>query len=147
MTERFIKSPLFFRIGELIMPIVTWVVILLPIWLSPFHPAVVAYFIISFNLFFLYKSATTTYNAVISYREVQLNDKILYFEKLKALPDSKKIKHFLIVPNYKEPLYKLEATIDSFVKNDYPYKTVTLVLAFEKREDEAIEKEKVLKEV
>lgn len=51
------------------------------------------------------------------------------------------IQHFIIVPNYKEPLYKIESTIDSFIANDYPYSNIFLVLAFEKRETEAVEKE------
>lgn len=146
MLKRFTTSSQFFRLGEMIMPLCTWAVILMPLWLSPFHPAVVAYFILAFNLFFLYKSTTTTFYAVISYREVQLHSKIPYFEKIQKIPEAKEVKHILIVPNYKEPLYKLESTIKSFVENDYPYKSMTLVLAFEKREEEAEEKNRVLRE-
>jgi cellulose synthase/poly-beta-1,6-N-acetylglucosamine synthase-like glycosyltransferase len=146
MTHRFTQSFFFYRLGEVFIPVCTWIVILLPVWLSPFHPAIVAYFIIAFNLFFFYKSSSTTYFAVISYKEILFHSKISYAEKIKLLPKAKEIKHYIIVPNYKEPLYKLESTLDSFVQNDYPYKNITLVLAFEKREEEAKEKEHYLRE-
>ncbi len=129
------------RFGEIIIPFLTWVVITLPIWLSPFHPAIVAYFIIAFDLYFLYKSVKTTFLAAIAYRKIQLISKVSFDKKItkKNLED---IHHFVIVPNYKEPLYKLETTIQSFVDNDYPHKNIYLVLAFEKREDEAKDKAK-----
>ncbi len=146
MSDRFTQSQFFFKLGEILIPLCTWIIILLPVWLSPFHPAPVAYFIIAFNLFFFYKSSTTSYFAVISYREILFHAKIPYHERIKLLPKAKDLKHFVIVPNYKEPLYKLEETIESFVKNDYPYKTLHLVLAFEKREEEALEKERLLRE-
>lgn len=127
------------RFGEMVIPALTWLVITLPIWLSPFHPAVVAYFIIAFDLYFLYKSVSTTFNATIAYRKIQLISKIQFNKRItkKNLHD---IHHFIIVPNYKEPLYKLEATIQSIVDNDYPHGNMYLVLAFEKREEEAPEK-------
>lgn len=128
------------RFGEIIIPLLTWIVITLPVWLSPFHPAVVAYFIIAFDLYFLYKSITTTFYATISYRRIQIAGRISFMKRLskKNLND---IHHFIIIPNYKEPIYKIDSTIQSIVDNDYPHKNIYLVLAFEKREEEAKDKE------
>lgn len=129
------------RVFEILIPVLTWLLITLPIWLSPFHPAIVAYFIISFDIYFFYKSLMTTYRAVVSYKEILIHSRIQYGKKIKGNGKSKDIHHFIIIPNYKEPLYKLELTINTIVKNDYPYKNVYLALAFEKREDkEAVEK-------
>jgi hypothetical protein len=44
------------RFFEIVIPTVTWLVITMPLWLSPFHPAVVAYLLIIFNVYFLYKT-------------------------------------------------------------------------------------------
>lgn len=145
MTEKIIQSTWFNRIGDIGIPLLTWFLILLPVWLSPFHPAVVAYFIIAFDLYFFYKSLTTAYYAVVSYKAVNLASKINFARKLKQTPGGEKIQHFIIVPNYKEPIYKLESSIDSFVENDIPYKNLHLVLAFEDREQEARDKEKILR--
>ncbi len=55
------------------------------------------------------------------------------------------IRHFLIIPNYKEPLYKLEQTVERITQSDYPFKQIFLVLAFEKREEEAKKKAETLR--
>lgn len=133
------------RFGEILIPALTWFVITLPIWLSPFHPAVVAYFIIGFDLYFLYKAVTTTFNAAIAYRKIQLISRI-DFNKRISKQNLDSIHHFIIIPNYKEPTYKIESTIQSIVDNDYPHTNMYLVLAFEKREEEAKDKYRYFKE-
>jgi len=127
-----------------IVPLLTWILITFPIWFSPFHPAVVAYFIIAFDIYFLYKSITTAYYASLSYKQILLEHLTNYKKKLALLKTKAEIKHFIIVPNYKEPLYKLETTIESFIKNDYANKNIFLVLAFEERENEAHQKAQIL---
>lgn len=153
------KIKIFNFFGEIGIPALTWIIITFPIWLSPFHPAVVAYFIIAFDLYFFYKSLTTAYYATISYKNIAIHSRISFDKKLKEYEakyfkqtadkrglDIRHIKHFVIIPNYKEPLYKLESTVSAITKSDYPYKEVVLVLAFEKREEEAEHKAKVLME-
>lgn len=133
MTEQIVKSRLYERIAETIVPILTWVIITLPLWLSPFHPALVAYFIIAFDTYFFYKSAITVYYAVISYKAILKTSKISFRNRVLSLKP-KYIQHYVIIPNFKEPFYKLESTIKSILYNDYPYKKISLILAFEKRE-------------
>ncbi|MEX1052750.1 MAG: glycosyltransferase family 2 protein [Patescibacteria group bacterium] len=144
MPEYIVKSRLYARLSETIVPILTWVIITLPLWLSPFHPAIVAYFIISFDTYFFYKSAITVYYAVISYKAITKTSKVSFRRRILSLKP-KHIQHFIIIPNYKEPIYKLEATIKSIVDTDYPYKKLSLVLAFEKREAAASSKASKLK--
>ncbi len=127
----------------MIVPIGSWILITFPLWLSPFHPALVAYFIILFDLYFFYKSTQTAYNAVISYKEILLHNEIDYVRKLKNIGN---VNHFIVIPNYKEPAHKLEETIKKITETDYPSKNIYLVLAFEAREKEAKAKEVVLKD-
>jgi len=145
MFIRIVTSKQFQRLGEMLVPLFAWLIILLPIWLSPFHPAIVAYFIIAFDLFFLYKSLTTAYYASLSYALINSFHGAPFAKNLKNIPDARGVEHFIIIPNYKEPLYKLNETITALTKSDYPYKNLHLVLAFELREKEATEKaEKLL---
>lgn len=135
------------RLFYALIPLSSWLLITMPLWLSPFHPAVVAYFILTFDLYFFYKSLTTVYRAAIAYKKIQNNAKIKYFKKIKKLLVAKEIRHFILIPNYKEPIKKLEETIEVIVNCDYPFKDkIFLVLAFEEREKEAYEKGKILKE-
>jgi len=146
MTQSFVDSIFFQRLSEILLPLTSWLVITLPIWLSPFHPAVVGYFIIAFILYFFYKSIKTTYKAVISYKKIEIYKKINFTKKIQNFFKNNKknpIEHFVIIPNYKEPIYKLQSTIEAIIKNDYPDK-INLVLAFENREEEAKDKERIL---
>lgn len=140
MRDRIVKSKYFSIFGELFLPVLTWIIILLPIWLSPFHPAVVAYIIIAYDLYFLYKSLLTSYYATLSYTLIQAHRDIPFSKMVKEMTDSKDIQHFVIIPNYKEPLHKLQSTVEALTRSDYPLKSIYLVLAFEKREAEAKEK-------
>lgn len=140
MTERIVRSKLFHRALDMLIPALSWFLITLPLWLSPFHPAVVAYFIIAFDLYFFYKAAVTTYRAALSYKEILFHNKIPYDRRLKKLAGNSDILHFVVIPNFKEPIHKLDATLSAITKNDFPYKNIYLVLAFEEREKEATEK-------
>ncbi len=145
MTKRIVQSSFFLRILDTIIPLSTWVIITLPLWLSPFHPAVVAYFIIAFDLYFFYKSIHTSFYAALSYKRIAGNERINFAKKIISDNRAQSLYHFVIIPNYKEPLYKLQSTIESLIKNDYPFKKIYLCLAFEKREKDALDKEKALK--
>lgn len=145
MSERIGKSPFFIRFFDMLIPLMSWVVITLPLWLSPFHPALVAYFIIAFDLYFLYKAAATAYYCVLSYQMIILNQRISYKKKVQSVKKTKELEHVVIIPTYKEPLHMLEKTIGAIEDSDYPYKKITLVLAFETRETEGPEKAKKLK--
>jgi len=146
MSEKSNCHPLLGRIFDLSIPILSWFLITLPLWLSPFHPALVAYFIIIFDLYFLYSCLETVYYSSLSYNLLQSFDKISFHSLVKKeTGKTNQITHFIIIPNYKEPLYKLKTTLDHIVENDYPFKKIILVLAFEKREPDAPEKAMAIK--
>lgn len=145
MREWLIKSRYFIRFGEIFVPALSWIIITFPLWMSPFHPAIVAYFIISFNLYFLYKAVNTAYYATKSYRTILIKHRVNFSKRLLNTSKSETISHFIIIPNYKELLTKLESTINAIARNDYPYKNIYLVLAFEKREEKAEAKAEHLK--
>ncbi len=140
MTERIAGSRFFLRLFDIIVPVFTWILITLPLWLSPFHPAVVAYFIIAFDLYFFYKSYTTVYYAVLSYQTIQKYQRFPFYKKIANHKRASEVQHFVIIPNYLEPLYKLESTLNALAKNDLPFQTIHIVLAFEKRETDSSKK-------
>ncbi|MFA5136255.1 MAG: glycosyltransferase family 2 protein [Patescibacteria group bacterium] len=137
MSEHIAKSRFVNRLFEMIIPIMSWTIITFPLWMSPFHPALVAYFIIAFDLYFFYSCVRTVYYSTLSYRMIEEHDKIDFSKLVSTASNAKNIHHFIIIPNYKESLQKLEETITAIVSNDFPYKTISLVLAFEEREPAA----------
>ncbi len=133
------------RFFYIIIPIISWLLITFPLWMSPFHPAIVAYFIIAFDLYFFYKSVLTTYYASLSYLKILEINKIDFAKKIKKLKGVSEIKHFVIIPNFQEPLAKLESTLKSIVSATYNRDSLYIILGFEEREQTAQKKAKFLK--
>src|SRR3990167_3455481 len=52
------------RMLEIAIPLTSWFIITMPLWLSFWHPALVAYLIITFDVYWFYKSVTLVYFAV-----------------------------------------------------------------------------------
>lgn len=122
------------RFFEILIPLSTWLLITLPVWLSPFHPAVVAYFIIIFNVYFFYKSLKTVILATVSYININKSRKVNWLSKAQKLDGFGKIKHFFIIPNYTENYQKVKKTLEVLAKQKYPKQNIYVVLALEKSE-------------
>lgn len=119
------------RFFEILIPLITWSLITLPVWLSPFHPAVVAYFIIIFNVYFFYKSLKTVILATVSYMNIAKSSQVDWLVKAKKQERFKQINHFFIIPNYKEGFAKVKKTLESIANQNFPSKRIYIVLALE----------------
>lgn len=122
------------RFLEIILPLTTWFLITLPIWLSPFHPAWVAYFLLGFDLYFFYKSLTTTIFSTISYIKLRKLERLDWKSKAESLPHFSKTFHTLIITNYKESIDKVRKTLEYLKNQDFPTKRIFILLAMEERE-------------
>src|SRR3989338_7759697 len=135
MRRFFLKHPqLINRIVEIIIPLTTWAIITMPLWLSPFHPAVVAYFLLSFNVYFFYKSLTVTIYSTISYLKLKKLLKVDWQKKARKLPGYSKIHHAIILTNYKENYEKVYRSLKYLSRSQFPKKRILIFLAMEKRE-------------
>ncbi|HLC94144.1 MAG TPA: hypothetical protein VJH96_01080 [Patescibacteria group bacterium] len=147
MVKRIVQSALFYRVAESIIPILTWILITFPVWFSPFHPAVVSYFILAFILYFFYKSMKTLYFAFVSYKLINQAAKVDWSKKLSSLPHHRDIVHVFIITNYKESAEKLSQTIEHISDQHYDKAKMHVVLAMEEREgDEARKRAKAMEE-
>jgi len=136
MINRIVRTALFYRIAESIVPILTWAIILMPVWLSPFHPAVASYFILGFLIYFFYKSIKTIYYTAIAFELMQKALKIDWHTRLSKLSKYSEIHHFIVITNYKEKVEKLEQTIEKVKEQRYAKDKISIVLAMEEREGE-----------
>lgn len=125
---------------EFLPGFVSWTLILFPIWGSLLVPYIVAYFILFFDVYWLYKSFSLAINAFIASRKIKRAEKIDWLDRLKKLPAAKKVKHVVIIPNYKENISKLRQTIQSLTQQTLPTKQIFVVLGMEKREIDGAKK-------
>lgn len=122
------------RLIEILVPGFSWFLILLPFWLSFWHPALVAYFVICFDVYWFYKSANLTVNAIRSYLTLSSHVQVDWLSLAKKLEGFEKIHHVVIIPEYKEPINVLSETLKNLTKQDFPLKKITVILATESRD-------------
>lgn len=124
----------FQRVFEIIFPLLTWLIITMPIWLSPFHPAVVAYFLLTFNVYFFYKSFKVTVYSTLSYLRLKKLSQVDWKNKARKLPDFPKVYHTVIITNHQESVEKVRRTLQFLSNQDFSQKKLFIILAMEERE-------------
>lgn len=128
------------RAFEIIFPLTTWFIVTLPLWLSPFHPAMVAYFILAFDVYFFYKSLTMAILSTLSYLKLKKYSQFDWLKMAKKMPEVKKVYHSVIITNYKETTEKVRLTLEYLKAQDFDRKKIIVVLAMEKREGDDAER-------
>jgi hypothetical protein len=132
LTEK--KARLIQRALEILPGFTSWNIILFPYWGIFLIPNVVAYFILSYNIYWFYQSLTIAFSATISHLRIQASMAYDWVGDLKAFPDWQKVHHIILVTTYKEPIHILKRTLTSIADQALPAKQISVVLAMEKRE-------------
>ncbi|NMC35516.1 glycosyltransferase family 2 protein [Candidatus Beckwithbacteria bacterium] len=141
------KDQRLLRFLEIVPGFVSWSLILFPIWGSLLIPVAVAYYILAFDVYWLYRSLSLGILATLSYFKIKAFQKYDWMRDVKDFGDWQKVQHIVIIPNYCEPQYILERTLDALVAQTFPTKNIHIVLGFEEREGpEAQKKYKTLKQ-
>lgn len=145
MRRLFIQYPAVTRrFLEIVIPLTSWLLITMPLWLSFWHPALVAYLIITFDVYWFYKSFFLGYHAITAFLTLQAHSRIDWLAKTAALPDYRKIHHVIIIPEYKEPIHILRRTLNNLSMQDYPHDRLIVVLATEQKDPDAEETARIL---
>ena len=125
------------RALEMLPGFVAWMLILSPFWGSLLIPTALAYFILFFDVYWLYKSFALVVTATIAFRKIKHAESLDWNGKTKNLSHVKDVNHILIILNYKESIDKLRKTLDVLSQQTFPAKQLHIVLAIEEREKEA----------
>lgn len=132
------------RLLELFPGFIAWSLILAPIWGSILIPTALAYFILFFDIYWLYKSFSLVRTAYLASKKIKVAEKEDWFGKAKKFSDVLKVHHVLIIPNYKEKAEKVRVTLEVLANQSFPSKNLHIVLAMEEREPEAKERAAIL---
>jgi cellulose synthase/poly-beta-1,6-N-acetylglucosamine synthase-like glycosyltransferase len=124
---------------EIMVPGASWLLITMPVWLSFWHPALVAYIIITFDVYWFYKSFSLAYFAIRSFLLMTAHTKVDWKTKAAGLTGFDKLHHIVIIPEYKEPVHILRRTITNLAKQEYPMDKLIVVLATEAKDPQADE--------
>jgi cellulose synthase/poly-beta-1,6-N-acetylglucosamine synthase-like glycosyltransferase len=139
------------RLLEILPGFVSWNLILFPYWGVFVMPNIVAYFVLLFNIYWFYNSFQIAITSTISHIRMQASMKNDWVADLKKDFEKEwyKVKNFIIIPTYKEPLYILERTLRSIEVQTLPQENIIIVIAQEFRapEEHRMEIEAGLKKV
>lgn len=134
------------RFLEILVPGSSWLLITMPLWLSFWHPALVAYLIITFDVYWFYKSFTLAYYAIRSFITLSAHIKVDWITQAAALPGFNSLYHVVIIPEFKEPIHILRRTLTNLTKQDFPKERLIIVLATEEKDPNAKETAAILKQ-
>lgn len=121
------------RLLEILPGFVSWTFILFPVWGSIFWPIGVAYFIIAFNVYWLYRSTTLAVAGLMSYYRIQAWEKYDWMGDVSGFADWKEVKHVIVLPTYKEPGEILVRTLNALKNQTVGAKQIIPVIAMEQR--------------
>lgn len=132
------------RFLELIPGLVSWTLILFPLWGGIFFPVFLAYFIVFFDVYWLYKSLSLTVTSFVATNKIKTAEKQNWLEKAKVLPHFEDMHHVVVIPNYRERIHKLRETLVTIATQTFPAKRIHVVLAMETRDEDGQEKADIL---
>ncbi len=136
------------RALEMLPGLVSWSLILFPFWGSLVLPNLVAYYVIGFAVYWLYRSITLAVLSIAAHLKIKASSKFDWMHDLRRRLGDKadSIDHIIVIPTYKEPLSTLQRTLNALSKQSYPLKKIHIMLSFEEREGkDALDKAQALK--
>ncbi len=134
------------RLLEILIPLTSWFIITLPLWLSFWHPALVAYLIITFDVYWFYKSVTLVLYALKSFVTFTAHLAVNWLAQAKELAHFKDLWHVIIIPEFQEPVHILRRTLENLAKQDFPGDHMIIVLATETKDPNSVATAAILKE-
>lgn len=124
------------RALEILPGLVSWTLILFPIFGSLLVPKLVAYYIITFAVYWFYRSFSVAILALIGHFRLQASEKYDWLGDLKDFPGWKKVQHVILMPTYREPITILKRSLEGLRKQTVPLANLHVYVSFEEREGE-----------
>lgn len=133
------------RLLEIFPGLFSWSLILFPFWGSLVFPIAVAYYVLAFDVYWLYRSVSTAILAFFAHLRMQAAQSYDWMGDVALFPDWRRVHHVIIIPTYTEPLNTLRRTLVGIQRQTFPKQQVSVVLSFEAREGStARRKERIL---
>lgn len=119
---------------EILPGVISWSLIIFPVWGSLVIPVAVAYYIIAFDIYWLYRSIWTAALALLSHFRIKASQQFDWLGEARSFLDWDQVKHIVIIPTYKEPLHILRRTLTGLKQQTFPRDNLYVIISFETRE-------------
>jgi len=135
------------RLLEMVPGTISWAVLILPLWLSFSYPWLVAYFVLSFDFYWLCRALWFAAAVIVAYRRIRRVRDVDWTRRVSALaaaqggaavptdddadavaglpedatrPRAEDLVHLALIPTYTEPLDKLRDTVRALAEAEWP---------------------------
>lgn len=130
-----------YRVLEMIPGSLVWSTFIFAVVLSFVRPAWAVYFIILFDLYWLWRVSYFVFYTTLSWRQYMRDIKRdWFFELQRDYPQWRSIYHLIFLPTYREDLSVIETTLKSLIEAAYDPKRFIVILAGEERDKENFNK-------
>jgi cellulose synthase/poly-beta-1,6-N-acetylglucosamine synthase-like glycosyltransferase len=127
------------RFLEILPGFISWNIILFLFWGSYFVPTLTAYFILLFDVFWVYKGLSLMVATLISYFKIQASQSLDWMGEVKGFGDWKKVRHIVVILVANEPKETPEKTVEALSHQTFPLKQIAVVLAADSWSKSAIQ--------
>jgi hypothetical protein len=133
------------RFLEIVPGLLTWLVILSPLWLGLLFPKAIVVMLIFLTVYWFYMALKGTITGFLGYKKFKkeiITDWMAELNKLdySNLPDKptlptsiNDLRHFVLIPMVNEGLDVINATLGALLKQTFPVNQTTLVLTIEEK--------------
>jgi len=141
------KERRLYRFFEMFVGLISLFVLFLAVFFSLKLPVWVAFFIIIYDTYWLFRTIYFYFHLKYGYDQMRKNEREDWIAKLESLRIKnglnvnswKDIYHLIIFPTYKEPIEIIEQTFNCLINTDYPKDKMIIVLACEEADRENAE--------
>ena len=149
------------RVLEMVPGLISWAIILGPIWLSFSYPWLVAYFVLSFDFYMLCRSLWLGVTVIVGYRRVRRvisTDWLSLLEGRAAAPGTDRTgsgnaaprwedyTQLALIPTYTEPIDKLRETVRALANAEWPRERKICAIITRESDADGIENVRQLRE-
>jgi cellulose synthase/poly-beta-1,6-N-acetylglucosamine synthase-like glycosyltransferase len=107
--------------------------ILFLVWGGYFFPVFTAYFILSFDVFWVWKGLSLTLAAIVSHFRIKASEKLDWMGEVRGFGDWTKVRHIVLLMVANEPAETYRKTLEALTKQTFPLKQIAVVMATEER--------------
>lgn len=132
------------RLLEILPGVFSWSLIIFPLWGSFVIPHLVAYYIIAFNVYWLWRSFNLATLAIFAHFRISASSRYDWLGDLHLFPDWRRVHQLVVIPSYKTPLTTLERTLTALKNQTFPQERIAVMVSFEERESGVREKARLL---
>ncbi|MDP1743792.1 MAG: glycosyltransferase family 2 protein [Candidatus Amesbacteria bacterium] len=117
------------RFLEIIPGFISWNIIAFLFWGGYFFPDLTAYFILLFDVFWVYKGLSLLVATLVSHFRIQAATNLDWMKEVAGFGDWKKVRHIVVILVANEPKETVETTVEALSRQTFPTQQIGVVLA------------------